>query len=320
MMLRNRFLPSPRCPYVIINTLVLFFVVFLFPVSSFSSSLHDEAVEALNKKSYQKAIQLFEKDAKQGNSESQFMMGTLYSQGMGVKKNLTQAAHWHEMAAKHGHLQSQYVLAIMYRDGEGVTRNPMQAVHWLEKASQHGSSEAQYTLAAMYESGDGIPHDTEKAHHLYEEAAKHNHPKAQTALGLMAIRNHTPPRFYEALAWFEKAAALGDALGQCRLGILYETGRGVPRNHEKAAHWYKKAVKQGDLLAHNKLGFLYYNGQGVPQDYILSYALFKIANDRGDKDAFQNTYIAASFLPPKLFERATALAKNPQTVYMMIGD
>jgi len=172
----------------------------------------------------------------------------------------------------------------------------------------------------MYESGDGVPQDGDQALHLYEQAANQDHPKAQTAMGLLAIRNHTPPRFNEALSWFEKAVAHGDPVAQCRLGMLYETGRGVPRNYEQAAHWYKKAVRQGNLLAHNKLGFLYYNGQGVPQDYILSYALFKIANERGDKDAFQNCYIAASFLPPKLFEKATALARNPQRVYTMIEE
>ncbi|MDR2861829.1 MAG: sel1 repeat family protein [Syntrophobacterales bacterium] len=319
MTFRNNSLLCSRYHRAAAILLLSFFVLFLFPFSSFAG-LYEDALAALNKKSFQKAFQLFTKDAKQGNPESQFMLGSLYAQGRGVKKNLSQAAHWHEQAAKQDHPQAQYVLAIMYKEGEGVIKDPSQTLYWLEKAAQHNSPDAQYALAVMYDNGDGIPQDSDLALRFYEMAATQDFPRAQTAMGLLAVHSN-PPRFTEAVSWFEKAASQGDPQAQCQLGILYEKGRGgLPRDYEQAARWYKKAVKQGDLAAHNELGFLYYNGKGVPQDYILSYALFSIANERGSAEAFQNCYIAASFLPPKLFEKARTLAKNPQKVYNMIGD
>ena len=54
-----------------------------------------------------------------------------------------------------------------------------------------------------------------------------------------------------------KAAEQGDAQAQCELGVLYENGQGVPKNHGKAAKWFGKAAAQGheeakDLLAKAK--------------------------------------------------------------------
>ena len=54
-----------------------------------------------------------------------------------------------------------------------------------------------------------------------------------------------------------KAAEQGDAEAQCELGVLYENGQGVPKDHRKAAEWFRKAATQGhaeakDLLAKAK--------------------------------------------------------------------
>ena len=54
-----------------------------------------------------------------------------------------------------------------------------------------------------------------------------------------------------------KAAEQGDAEAQCELGVLYENGQGVPKDHRKAAEWFRKAAAQGhaeakDLLAKAK--------------------------------------------------------------------
>jgi hypothetical protein len=44
----------------------------------------------------------------------------------------------------------------------------------------------------------------------------------------------------------QKAAEQGDAKAQYTLGMMYEKGRGVPRDDLKALAWYTKAAEQGD--------------------------------------------------------------------------
>jgi len=67
-----------------------------------------------------------------------------------------------------------------------------------------------------------------------------------------------------------KAAEIGDAGAQMKLGVAYEKGQGVPQDNEKAAEWYRRAACQGNVDAQVKLSEAYYLGRGVPQDYLLS--------------------------------------------------
>ncbi len=59
------------------------------------------------------------------------------------------------------------------------------------------------------------------------------------------------------------AAARGDADAQYRLGYMYGTGQGVPKDDGKAVGWYRKAAGQGHARAQYNLGVAYANGTGV---------------------------------------------------------
>ena len=69
-----------------------------------------------------------------------------------------------------------------------------------------------------------------------------------------------------ALAELEPAAKAGDAAAEYYLGVLYDHGIGVARDHRMAAEWYEKAARQDYLDAQFKLGLLYRDGAGRPSD------------------------------------------------------
>ena len=58
-----------------------------------------------------------------------------------------------------------------------------------------------------------------------------------------------------------------DAKAQTRVGVMYEMGWGVTKDHKEAVRWYRKAAEQGHATAQNNLGVMYADGWGVPQDY-----------------------------------------------------
>jgi hypothetical protein len=45
----------------------------------------------------------------------------------------------------------------------------------------------------------------------------------------------------------EELAEEGDAESQFRLGVMYETGQGVPQDYAEAVRWYRKAAQQRTL-------------------------------------------------------------------------
>ena len=95
-------------------------------------------------------------------------------------------------------------------------------------------------------------------------------------------------------------AEQGDAEVQYKLGVMYDKGRGVPKDYAEAVKWYRLAAEQGQPSAQNNLGVMYKNGWGVPQDYVRAYQWFSLA--------------ASSFLESEEVNRDRAL-QNRDSVY-----
>ena len=81
----------------------------------------------------------------------------------------------------------------------------------------------------------------------------------------------------EAVVWYGKSAAHGNAAAQFNLGVLYENGRGTKIDYVKANELYRKASAQGDPLAIGNLGMLYVRGQGVKENKVAGVALLMVS-------------------------------------------
>ncbi|CAL76036.1 conserved hypothetical protein; putative signal peptide; TPR repeat protein [Bradyrhizobium sp. ORS 278] len=75
-------------------------------------------------------------------------------------------------------------------------------------------------------------------------------------------------------------AERGTPRAQTMLGLLYETGQGVPQAYDAAAYWYRRAAEQGDTTAQYLLGLAYDKGHGVPRDDVAAYKWLNLAAAR----------------------------------------
>lgn len=66
-----------------------------------------------------------------------------------------------------------------------------------------------------------------------------------------------------AHAEFLPLAEAGMAAAQYKLGLMYENGRGVPKDLAEAERWYSKAAAQGYSSAAYNLGFVHYNDNDI---------------------------------------------------------
>ena len=62
-------------------------------------------------------------------------------------------------------------------------------------------------------------------------------------------------------------AEQGDADTQLKLGLAYNSGKGVPQHHAEAVKWLRLAAEQGHAAGQHNLGVAYVDGLGVPQNY-----------------------------------------------------
>ncbi len=87
--------------------------------------------------------------------------------------------------------------------------------------------------------------------------------------------------YASALRVFQPLAEQGNAEAQLNLGLMYASGKGVPRNYSSAEKWYGKAAEQGNGVAQFNLGRMYDEGRGVPQDYAEAYIWYSLAVSSG---------------------------------------
>ena len=81
----------------------------------------------------------------------------------------------------------------------------------------------------------------------------------------------------KAFELFTEAAKNGRADAMYKLGMMYEEGIGIDKNHKKALRLYQKSSKKGYPLSQYRLGLMYEKGLGVKQNTINAYAWLTVA-------------------------------------------
>lgn len=113
-----------------------------------------------------------------------------------------------------------------------------------------------------------------------------------------------------ALKELRPLAGQGNAKAQHMLGVMYDNGKGVPKDYQQAAYWYRKAAEQGNAKAQTDLGAMYSGGFGVPKDYVLAYMWFHLAAAQGDKAAGMVRWLVAKQMTPAQIVEAKRMAKG----------
>ncbi len=120
---------------------------------------------------------------------------------------------------------------------------------------------------------------------IFQDAEQGNH-KAQAYLASMYNNGKGVPVDHEKAAhWFIQAAKQGNAFAQDSLGRLFERGEGVEQDFAEAASWYRKAANQGHSHGQLALGIMLYRGKGVAQDFREAQKWFRKAANQNELHA-----------------------------------
>ncbi|MBB4176024.1 caspase family protein [Sulfitobacter noctilucicola] len=171
------------------------------------------------------------------------------------------------------------------------------------KLQQNAIAAIQACLAAAGSNPD-LPHytallarstvaagDVNQAIRLYREAATRGDLRAMVSLGLMTESGRgVPASQTEALRLYQRAADLGSADAKINLAVAMFEGAGLEKNDEKAVQLLKEAADLGSALATYNLGVLTSDGTTGKPEEALDY--FKRAITAGETRA----YLASAIL------------------------
>lgn len=150
--------------------------------------------------------------AQGGEAEAQALYGQLLLDGNGVARDEAAALGWFVRAAAQQHVLALNMVGRCYDLGWGTTPDKARAAECYRVAAERGLDWGMYNYATLLALGDGVAED---------KAA--------------------------ALAWFRKAAALGNAKALNFVGSFHEDGWVVPRDLSAAALCYARAAQGGDF-------------------------------------------------------------------------
>jgi len=233
--------------------------------------------------------------AKQGDLDSQYVLGMCHLHGVQQDKSTKQAASWLSKAATGGHLDAQFRLGLLWLEGKGVTRqDDTEATKWLERAAAANHPDAIFNLGVLCISGTGMPQSGREAAKYFLQAAQLGNREAQFRYATVLEYEVQKLRRHEAEE--AAAAAEGQALSEEDEGsesIVDDEdaeesdddyfGAGEQKQHAEdtpaleplqprdvkgkvgellgiALHWFIKAGKQNHGLAQHKAALLYMLG------------------------------------------------------------
>lgn len=249
--------------------------------------------------------------AEQGDSTSQFFLGTCYLRGDGVPKDSEQAMKWYRKAAEQGHVEAQYTLGQHLLFGAGVSKDEEDAAKWFRKAAEQGYVEGQLLLGLCYVNGLGVQKDLKEAAEWYRKAAEQGSAQAEYLLANFYWQGIGVQKDEEkALEWFRKAAQQGEPESQMAVGIFYQRGLVVKKDVEQAVVWVRKAAEQGYANAQLIMGTVYRKGEGVPKDLVQAYMWLNLAAAQSNEDAANNRTEIEQEMTPDQIAQAQRLSAD----------
>jgi hypothetical protein len=116
-------------------------------------------LDAAKREDFDTALREWGPLAENGSAQAQINLGTMYSKGEGVGKNLTTAFSWYLKAAKQGIMKAQFMVGQMYQDGEGTEKKPLEALNWFLRSAKQGDTNSQVIISTTLALGEVVKRD-----------------------------------------------------------------------------------------------------------------------------------------------------------------
>ena len=216
-------------------------------------------------KSYQRAKELYEMAAEQGEPNARFALGIMYETGQGVDQSIERANEYYETAARQGHGQAMFNIGNAYYNGRGVDLSFTKASAFWKIGAEQGHVNAQGNMGNLHYGGDGVEKCQDKANMYWEMAAKQGDIQSQYNLG---ESYYNAKNWQKAYHYWSMAAEQNHAESQAFLGGMYvyipgsfepygqSLGLSESDSNKKARELWLKAAQQGNARAIRSLTIL----------------------------------------------------------------
>ncbi|KAJ9467581.1 hypothetical protein DIPPA_64282 [Diplonema papillatum] len=269
------------------------------------------------------AVELFNKSAAEGHAGAQFMMGLVYTLGLGLPSSEILAILHFTFAAMGGNPQAALALAYRHTYGYGVPKSCTEAKKYYKMVADKAAHAYQAQSVASHVTklrlSDPVALRTRQKDHelvqFYQYNADRGDPSSQLVLGYMFLwgTKGVTQDPAQAEKYFKMAAASGDAAAAFgALGTMHAYGvagatRVLERDYVKAESYFAEGAKSKHPVSLNGLGYLHMTGRGVKRNYTKAVQYFSEAAGKKNPEAQYN--LGVLFLEGKGVRKDKSTAK-----------
>lgn len=180
--------------------------------------------------------------AEKGQVFSNVLLGQMYRDGKGVKKDLPKSVSYLERAGGMSSVDAQRMLTVHYLN----QRNVAGAVKWMKMGASNGEPTCMYLMGKSLIEGNGLDMDKKKGVEWIERAAEKDHWNAVSLLGDCYMQGDGVGQdASKAADFYSRAAKHGHTPSMWKLAVCHTNGTGAVMDFDQATIWYAKAVAKG---------------------------------------------------------------------------
>lgn len=183
-----------------------------------------------------------------------------------------------EKIASSGDPSAQWLLGSFFSDGLGVVENQTKALELINKSATQGLTVAQCSLGWHYGYGNGVTKSFDTARQWFEKAIEQGDHFAMRNFGVLLS---TEKKYDEALAMYQRAAAGGEIHSLTDLGRMYVSGTGVTKNSTVGLEWLLRGATAGDKEAQWLYGRRLFYGIDIAEDERVGFSWILKAAENG---------------------------------------
>ena len=254
------------------------------------------------------AFERFSKAASENHPKACMRVGMLYQEGLGVERNVKQAAKFYKKAVKLGDEEVKLKVTNriisdfeMYEAAEPIIA---MCGPTIEEMVDDGWPEALFAYAVLSRDGIGVKRDLLESVQYFLKAEANGHPNCDVEIkkicmleateekaaemyerGLRAKQGEEPEKAAEC---FKYAADAGHALAMCAYAGMLREGEGCDQSYSESAKYFKMAADIGQPHGQCNYGFCLLTGTGVEKNEELAVKYFKMSADGSDVGGFIN--------------------------------
>lgn len=224
----------------------IFFLTFIFsPVFAENiDTLREQAKTAYFSGDLESSLSVFLTLSETGDAESQYYAGLIYLTEGWSGINREKAMSYLTTAADQNSIVAMWKIGEIYENGWGVKKDILIALDWYRKSKQSAVITSQIKFMKL-ENEKFVTQPTSEVVMKLKKAAKKNNAEAKFILANVYDEGRLMERdLQKAFYWYHEAAIREHSYSMLMLGYFLCRGIGVDINKEKANDWLIKSGRK----------------------------------------------------------------------------